>query len=375
MIINKRALFALILFSASMIQLGDYAIARYAIPILGILLVSILMLFSSNQKILKVDRDVFWVHLMTLIFFYLIISLNTTNVDEKIFDYVKTGTALLGSFLAWMLFSKLSTKQLHKVLVIGLSVAATISFLEVYIRLDNFNYASFLQNFYRFKLYSPFFYDSNAAGIYSFLSLCLALFGISRGVISVNKYTLMICFVLFVCILLSFSRAALFVAILTIFLYLAERKSLLMVFVSLSTLILLFINFNEILDLISSDGSGNSKIGIYISSLQKISYVDTQTIFFGRGMNEGAYIYSYQDGNYAHALIPMLLGQVGILGLVLYFSFFIFYASRVSRGYLIIFLPIFFIGLSYLHPFLEMIFIVVSISLSIQHSKARPRNV
>ena len=68
-------------------------------------------------------------------------------------------------------------------------------------------------------------------------------------------------------------------------------------------------------------------------------------------MNAGAYLYSYEEGAYAHAVLPMLMGQVGLIGLVVYIVFFILYGRLVARNYLIIYFPIFLIGLSYLHPF------------------------
>src|SRR5690606_3785470 len=97
------------------------------------------------------------------------------------------------------------------------------------------------------------------------------------------------------------------------------------------------------------DSSFNTKINIFYS-LNTIAEHGLINILFGYGVEAGGFIYSYKEGAYAHALIPLLIGQFGLIGLIAYFSFLIYLSFKVGfYGWLLSF-AIFVSGLSLSDP-------------------------
>ena len=66
-----------------------------------------------------------------------------------------------------------------------------------------------------------------------------------------------------------------------------------------------------------SDKSFQSKFDI-LSSLSKIKDTPILTVLFGNG-TKGYTLYSYEVGKYAHLLISILLGVLGVFGTIMYF--------------------------------------------------------
>ena len=61
-------------------------------------------------------------------------------------------------------------------------------------------------------------------------------------------------------------------------------------------------------------------------------------MLFGYGLLDGGYAISYQEGKYAHALVPVLLGQIGIIGLLVYLiSFTIMCFKSGTHGIVLLF--------------------------------------
>jgi hypothetical protein len=105
-------------------------------------------------------------------------------------------------------------------------------------------------------------------------------------------------------------------------------------------------------------GSGATKIEIYESLINKFPKEGLISQLFGNGINRGNYIYGWGKDGYSHAVVPMIVGQFGFFGLILYLSHFIL-GYLLFDGTIHLALIVFFVaGLSYLHPFLESIFIV-----------------
>ena len=134
---------------------------------------------------------------------------------------------------------------------------------------------------------------------------------------------------------------------------------------------LLFIK--DILLLIQEDLSGSTKLEIYRIFLDKFFMQDIRGGLFGYGINLGNYVYSYKEGLYSHALIPMITGYFGFIGVILYFCFFIYFAIITKGHSLFAFLTAFIIGLSYLHPFLETFFLAHGFIVGLYLRKARKK--
>ena len=115
-------------------------------------------------------------------------------------------------------------------------------------------------------------------------------------------------------------------------------------------------SFSYIIELVSSDGSGVSKILIFESVIKNFYKISSFEFLFGYGINQGNYIYSFYEGEYSHLLLTMLLGQVGLIGLIAYMFFFLMMILKSNNEVTIVFIPFFIVGLSYLHPFLESVF-------------------
>ena len=88
-------------------------------------------------------------------------------------------------------------------------------------------------------------------------------------------------------------------------------------------------------------------------------------------MEQGNYTYSYEIGKYSHAFIPMLIGQFGILGFLLYGLYFFISSAIFSNKNLYLLIPLSITGLSYLHPFLETIFILNALIIGIEIKKLK----
>lgn len=121
----------------------------------------------------------------------------------------------------------------------------------------------------------------------------------------------------------------------------------------------------QALVLVGSDGSGATKLDVLKRIAEIAPALDFKKFIFGCGINEGNYTYSYEEGAYSHLLFPMVLGQFGLLGIILYVLFFCF-IYYITKGYIFIFVfSASVVGLSYLHPFLESIFLVNGILLGL----------
>ena len=89
-------------------------------------------------------------------------------------------------------------------------------------------------------------------------------------------------------------------------------------------------------------------------------------ILFGYGIDAGAKVYSYKEDAYAHALIPLLLGQFGILGTILFFFFFIYYSFKIGFFGWLLFFAIVFSGFSLADPWQVLNYFVLLIMAHIK---------
>lgn len=75
--------------------------------------------------------------------------------------------------------------------------------------------------------------------------------------------------------------------------------------------------------LLQKDASFRSKIVIF-DGLKKINNFNFENQLFGFGFGNGEFIYSYRKGDYGHLHIALLLGQEGIIGVLVFITFLLF---------------------------------------------------
>lgn len=75
--------------------------------------------------------------------------------------------------------------------------------------------------------------------------------------------------------------------------------------------------------LLQKDASFRSKIVIF-DGLKKINDFNFENQLFGFGFGKGEFIYSYRKGDYGHLHIALLLGQEGIIGVLVFITFLLF---------------------------------------------------
>lgn len=213
---------------------------------------------------------------------------------------------------------------------------------------------SIFDHFYSFKYSSVMFFDSNYVGLMGLLMIFCVKF-IKNHQLSNQK--LNIAEVIAICIVVfSFSRAAMISAVLFYgTYYLVKIRSLsikISLLITLITAVLLFICVSDLHVL--NDGSLETKFQIMDSLYSKFGSVTFTQYIFGAGPVVGGYVFSYKDGGYAHALIPLIVGEMGVIGMVMVLVLYIYIIMKFRLwGWLfaiITFIP----GLSLIDPYQVM---------------------
>ncbi|MCX9073018.1 hypothetical protein, partial [Citrobacter portucalensis] len=114
----------------------------------------------------------------------------------------------------------------------------------------------------------------------------------------------------------------------------------------------IWVNHSGITDFIT-DESFVSKVIIF-SSLEKIASIDLINLLFGSGFDIGGYVFSYKDGGYAHAFIPLVLGELGVVGLIAMCSVLLLIMVKLRRVSLYILAPYMICGFSLIYPYDSM---------------------
>lgn len=343
------------------IQIGSYGIERFVPPLFGVIISFLVLTVTCfwNRKIEFKIQD-FYIHLIPCVVLIICVSLGTPSVNEYIFDIIKISLAFSMSYLLVFQIQLVNPKKIDSLIKISIIPTIIILFIELYLRVVDFSgdvFGTLLSNFYLMKTNSPFFTDTNATALYA-LSYVIIIYYYNNFFISKKKliYSL-ITSVLFIFIILSLSRAAI-ISTLALFAYsffVKSKLQLRIIYLMIVIFITIF-SFSYVIELVSSDGSGVSKILIFESVIKNFYKISSFEFLFGYGINQGNYIYSFYEGEYSHLLLTMLLGQVGLIGLIAYMFFFLMMILKSNNEVTIVFIPFFIVGLSYLHPFLESVF-------------------
>ena len=214
--------------------------------------------------------------------------------------------------------------------------------------------------FYRYKNGSPFFTDSNFAGI--FLFVWFLVFIHFKEAIFLKKHGFILSFLFFTLAIFTFSRALYATVILVYFGFKLfdklDKFRTLPIFLVIGLIIVVFW---PLLDSIAtSDGSLQTKLFIWQSLIANFMKFDLFSQLFGFGLIEGKYVFSYEVGKTAHALIPQLVGDIGLIGSIIYLSILALVFLRVKNG-LLYFVAIMLIGASLFDPWDPVFFAIMGI--------------
>ncbi|QLR72576.1 hypothetical protein HV337_08460 [Citrobacter freundii] len=221
--------------------------------------------------------------------------------------------------------------------------------------------------FYIYKYGSIMYLDSNYVALHILLIIGLLL-NISC------KYKSVLLLSSIILLILTFSRSAYigFISIVTLYYFIRVHKTTKMALVYIVIVMMIFlgiwINHSTMNDFIT-DESFSSKIIIF-SSLEKIASIDLINLLFGSGFDIGGYIFSYKDGGYAHAFIPLVLGELGVVGLIAMCSVLLLIMIKLRSASLYILAPYMICGFSLIYPY-DSMYILVFTSLLVVKSKHR----
>lgn len=201
--------------------------------------------------------------------------------------------------------------------------------------------------FYVFKYGSIMYLDSNYVALHALVVSVLVyyLFG--------GFYRKVLSFLCIMIIAMALSRAAYVAFFLIPALYLFRKLSIQSKFILFSIFspltLLIIIHYIYLLDF--NDASFETKLGIFDAFYSKMFEVDLGTLMFGQGFDVGGYLYSWKEGGYAHAMIPLVVGEVGIVGMFFYISIIIYSYVKVGFDSLYITFPMIIAGMSLIYPY------------------------
>lgn len=298
-----------------------------------ILCILIWLFFWSNLLDFKlIVRTIFYVFYILLFWFVLTYSLMNMNFEQKRFTFLLGLVCCTTAALIEVYF---------RITMPALTISDKELASELLLRIDEVNSISeFIENksFYDYKESSVMFFDSNATALFIAPIIISTLFykKIFNNSLGIN----FLFFLNILLLLLTFSRAVIFVVALVLvfhyLFYLIKRKLYILLYSLFLILIYpLFYLILSFMNYIVTDYSFLTKIDIFISISEVFDKKLTENLF-GFGFVEGGYVYSYLEGAYAHSIIPLLLGEVGIIGSFIYLlTFTVFcYKAGLYGGYI-----------------------------------------
>ncbi|WP_199438216.1 hypothetical protein [Vibrio owensii] len=229
--------------------------------------------------------------------------------------------------------------------------------VKVY-NVDNLDGIIYQGGFYKYKLGSPFFQDSNFAGLFSLATLIL--------VMELSRYTktfIKLKYALLTLIIVITLSRALYVSVLVMLLYvkflddIAFRKLIIYLIISL---FISYISIFAILTIFQHDHSFMTKFKVWGDLYNKSFEIDVFSLLFGHGFDIGKYIFSYNQGSSSHSMIPQLIGEIGLIGTIAYIILLYIYLRRANYGALY-FSIILLIGFSLFDPWEPMYFLVIGL--------------
>ncbi len=218
--------------------------------------------------------------------------------------------------------------------------------------------------FYKYKLGSPFFQDSNFVGLFSLATLIL--------VVELSRYTRKLVklkyILLSLVVILTLSRA-LYVTVLVMIFYMKVLNNIdfrkLVIYLLLSFLICSIFMFS-ILTVFENDHSFITKFNVWSDFYNKFFEINSISFLFGHGFDVGKYIFSYNQGSSSHSMVPQLVGEIGLIGTIVYITSLYLFLRSANYGTLYFFI-ILLIGFSLFDPWEPMYFLVIGLITGINY--------
>ncbi|MEZ9590571.1 hypothetical protein AB4302_06295 [Vibrio breoganii] len=310
---------------------------------------------SVKQKIL----------ISILIFHSLIYGINSFEIE----GFLRVLNCAAICYLVSVIFNRFDDKKVYTYFFL---MSVLFLAIELFLRLPSLNpvvvYNTILYNLHILKFGSPFFSDSNGIGIYA---LCVYMFLSFTDSNKVQfKTILQLLLILF--ILLSLSRSCILglgVFLFYSIIYKNSNKYQKYILVCFCLLFLLTI-FPKIIDELQMDNSSNDRLLVFKDLYYSIGDDGLFKLLFGYGENIGKVHFTFQEGHYAHAFIPLVLGQSGLLCLLSFL--FLFVIVSIDNERIFIFVVTFnIIGLIFMPPYFEMVYVVLSGLLSLEYTEKR----
>lgn len=308
---------------------------------------------TLSKKMLLVTLYSFFVFFI-FIFIWTVSNLGENSVG-KVIDFIYPFCVFILISYFCNRISEVSVIRGGQIFVL---VSLVLFFIETFIRFMHPEYAvkgdgdAYLdslkrESFYIFKFGSIMYLDSNYVALHALVVLSLSFFvfnGTKRILISL---------LLSIIIAMALSRSVYISFLLLPMLYFFKSQSLSVKFY-LSVFIfplIIFLLFYFVYGVGVEDGSLDTKLGIFKVFFSKVMDAENLTFYWGDGFDIGGFLYSFEAGKYAHAMIPLIIGELGLIGFMLY-SGLLFYAY-VKIGYdsLYIIVPMLVSGLSLIYPY------------------------
>lgn len=375
--IRSCNLFVLLFFSFMSLRLQYFIGVATVVPIMGAYFM--FLFFSKLEK-----KEVYVILLAAVLFTFM--SLRT---DLSLVGVVKVISCIFIYFIS-LNFSKSINKEyrhywfwlLTRLVVFAISFAIIEAVLRIGFG-ENFLTSSrgqfsggvdeFIENsiFYKYKIGSPFFTDSNFVGLYLlpfwFLYIVLKSQNDSRNYIT-PKFHFIIVISFSILALLTFSRSYLFVFVffsICVYVFQNIKRSILVVLTPLFSFAFSW-TVSHIFTIVRDDFSFQTKLKVWTNTFNNFSEQSVSDIMFGNGFANGKFIFSYAEGNSAHAMIPQLLGEIGLLGLLLYLAFLLLITYRIQFGFLF-FISILLLGFSLFDSWEPLYFGIIGIVGGMNH--------
>lgn len=361
-VIKYHNLCLLLVLIGSTFKYGDIIFSPYLVPYVTILLSFIFILVTF--KIPRASAGFYFFQFVIVLGFFLNFLIAYQNVSPFFYNVATFIIPFLGFFAVFYLSNNIEYIELIKIIYIMLLFAVFFVVLESIIRLSPFFYnpKALLENFYLAKYESPFLFDSNTVAIYILSYLMVGMYLTNYFKSKYNEKLKILNIIFIICLFFTFSRAA-YLAFIVFYILLlwSGFKKTTRSFLYIFALVVFFVVLKDLLILIESDGSGLTKILVYEDMLFTIKNQSFFNMMFGYGIEDGGFIYSYESGAYAHALIPLIVGQIGIFGAILYFLYAIYINFKVNLKVTPFLASFFILGLSYLNTNTESVFIAFSL--------------
>ncbi|WP_237290857.1 hypothetical protein [Vibrio sp. A2-1] len=325
---------------------------------IGFVIVCVLASFSLLILIRDINKKITKNEFLLILFAFANISIYLFNSVEFI-GFSRSLLAYLTFFVTYFLFRSLTIERREKIFTWILVLALLFSILELTSRLQGLSDLVYLlnSNLHSLKSQSAYYSDSNGYGIYILCIIMLLILYILNNELKRRRFFVLGVTILCLFLMLSLSRSAIISFFFFLFfIFSCHTKSKLVKYIHFLIMVAaILLLIPKLYEFVLSDSSGSTRILIFQHTFSEFGSDTISEMFFGLGEGLGKIRFSYEEGAYAHALIPLLLGMSGLIGTATYFMFWVILI--LSERMLFLFLgPLFITGLILLPPYFEVIY-------------------